>query len=152
MSTRRVRKPGKFIRYIKSPIRVLARARDLYIQSLTGCAGHVSYGNSMGCPTPQIPSAPRSFSVKSPQSNYKTAEEELRDLIRLASTRSAGIELRRSKTSVPHGGGPAAVPRSHTVVFGRIDEDKPFEFAADDKVGLLGKVQRRASYAFSMKK
>ncbi|KAI3451906.1 hypothetical protein Pfo_008571 [Paulownia fortunei] len=156
MSSKRVRKQSKLIRYIKGPIRVLARARDLYVKSLTGCGGHVSYGNAMGCPTSQIPSLPRSFSVNSSHPNYRTADEELRDLIRLASTRSLtgkiGAELYRSKSSLPLGGGgggvAASVPRSNTVAFGRIDEDKPSEFDEDDNVGLLGEVHPRSrSYA-----
>ncbi|KAL7101538.1 hypothetical protein ACP275_08G059900 [Erythranthe tilingii] len=104
----------------------------------------------MGCPTPQIPSLPRSFSTNaSNPNNIKSAEEELKDLLRLASVRGitakVGPELRRSKSSFPlgaaggGGGGVAAVPRSNTVGFGRIDEDRSFrDFGEEDKRGLLG--------------
>lgn len=134
-------KESTLLRIIKSPIRILARARDLYIQSLTGGGGHVSYGNAMGCPTPQIPKPP----LSSHSSFNKSAEEELRDLIRLASTRGPKIaaELRRTKSSVPLGGGGAVVApvaRSRTVGFARIEEDRAFEFGDDEDVGLLREV------------
>ncbi|KAL8472875.1 hypothetical protein ACS0TY_029263 [Phlomoides rotata] len=142
MKSKGDRKESTLLRLIIAPIRILTRARDLYIQSLTSGGGHVSYGNSMGCPTPQIPKLPRSLSS---QSSFRSAEDELRDLIRLASTRNLKIdaELRRTKSSIPLGGGPTMVtpvPRSRTVGFGRIDEDRAFEFGDDEDVGLLGEV------------
>ncbi|XP_011099401.1 uncharacterized protein LOC105177838 [Sesamum indicum] len=145
-SKRVIRSESKFIRYMKGPIRVLARVRDLYVQSMMGCGGHVNYGNAMGCPTPQIPRLPKSFS--SSHINYKTAEEELRELIRLASTRNLTgkieAELLRSKRPPSHG-----VTRSHTVAFGRIDEDRAVEFGDEEDVGLLGggAYPRSRSYA-----
>ncbi|KAG8384255.1 hypothetical protein BUALT_Bualt04G0099100 [Buddleja alternifolia] len=153
MVSKRAPKQSLLIRFIRSPIWILTQVRDLYVQSLTG-AGHVSYGNSMGCPTPHIPSLPRSTSVNLSNSNYGTTEAELRDLIRAASTRGGGAraELFRSKsTPLGGGGGGPPVPRSNTVGFGRIDEDKPFEYEEDD-VGLLrggGGYPRSRSYAVS---
>ncbi|KAL9158317.1 hypothetical protein ABFS82_08G059800 [Erythranthe guttata] len=149
MSSKRVRKQSKFMVFLRRPFRVLARARDLTLKSLTGCGGNIAYGNAMGCPTPQIPSLPRSFSTNaSNPNNIKSAEEELKDLLRLASVRGitakVGPELRRSKSSFPLGaaaadGGVAVVPRSNTVGFGRIDEDRSFhDFGEEDKRGLLG--------------
>ncbi|KAK6151135.1 hypothetical protein DH2020_016067 [Rehmannia glutinosa] len=158
MSSKRARKQSIFIRYMRGPIRALARARDLYVKSLTGCGGPVVYGNAMGCPTPHIPSIPRSFSVNTSNSNYRTAEEELRDLIRLASTRRLTgkfeAELHRSRSAIPFSASgvsaaAASVPRSNTVAFGRIDEEKSFEYGEEDDVGLLGGVNypRTRSYA-----
>ncbi|GFP99930.1 hypothetical protein PHJA_002137100 [Phtheirospermum japonicum] len=145
MSRTSVRKQSKFAKYIYVPIRVLARARDFYMKSLTGFGGPVAYGNAMGCPTPNMASISRSFSVNS---NQKTAEEELRDLIRVGSARRhEEAELRRSKSAQPFGGrGPvvASVARSNTVAFERIDEDKIFEYGEEDDVGLLS---RSRSYA-----
>lgn len=46
------------------------------------------------------------------------------------------------------GGGLSSLPRSNTVGFGRIDEDKAFEFGDDDdRVGLV--YPRSKSYAAS---
>ncbi|KAK4416352.1 hypothetical protein Salat_2460700 [Sesamum alatum] len=138
MSSKRVRNDSKFMRYMKGPIRVLARIRDLYVQSMTGCGGHVNYGNSMGCPTPQIPTLPKSFSTS--HINYRTAEEDLRELIRFASTRNltGKIEGDLLRSKRPPSQGVPAVTRSHTVAFGRIDEDRAVEFGDEEDVGLLG--------------
>ncbi|KAL0377927.1 UNVERIFIED_CONTAM: hypothetical protein Sradi_3098200 [Sesamum radiatum] len=148
-SKRVIRNESRFMRYMKGPIRVLARVRDLYVQSMTGCGGHVSYGNAMGCPTPQIPKLPKSFS--SSHINYRTAEEELRELIRLASTRNltGKIEAELLRSKRPPSQGVAAVTRSHTVAFGRIDEDRAVEFGDEEDVGLLGggAYPRSRSYA-----
>lgn len=118
-----------FSRYIKGPGKFLARARDLYVRSLTGCAGNVGYGSAAG-PSLQFSSMPRSFSANSSNSAYTAREEDLRELIRLASTRSltakVEAELRRSS---PMGAG--GVPRSRTVAIGRIDEEEPYEFGND---------------------
>lgn len=129
---------SKFLRYIKSPIRVLARTRDLYMESLAamGGSGHVSYGNALGCPTPQIP---RSCSVNS---GFRSADEQLRDLMRLAGK----IEPERRGTTT--GGAFSSLRRSNTVGFGRIDEDKAFEFGDDERVGLV--YPRSKGYATSM--
>ncbi|KAI3462672.1 hypothetical protein Pfo_019335 [Paulownia fortunei] len=155
MSTKRDRKESKFARYMKGPIKILARARDCYVQSLTGCAGHVAYANAIGgCPTPHPVSLPRSFSASSSYSNYSSRDEDLRELIRIASTRSltgkAEAELLRTRKSPPLGGeGVAGVPRSRTVVIGRIDEEKPYEFGGD-RVGEGPEVYPRSrSYAAS---
>lgn len=159
MGSKRARKPGNFMRYIRVPFRVLARARDLYIQSLSGGGANMSYGNAMGCPiTPQTATLPRSFSAaNSSESTFKAAEDELRELMRLASTRNpAGAELRRSKSTIPLGGGAGgggavvSMPRSNTVPFGRIDEERASEMGEEDDVGLLGESYTRSrSYAVS---
>lgn len=131
------RKPeSKLIRLLKSPIRVLIRARDFYIRSMTDCADRVSYGSVMGCPTGQVSSLPRSFSVNSTKSSSQ--DEDLRELIRAASTRSLGnkvqAELLRRENSLAPAFGPKGVPRSFSVGIGKIDEDKPCEFGEDIKV------------------
>ncbi|KAL3618882.1 hypothetical protein CASFOL_037110 [Castilleja foliolosa] len=144
MKPKSVPKQSKFSKYIHVPLQVLARARDFYMKSLTGFSGPVPYGNAMGCPTPNITSITRSVSVNS---NHKTAEQELRDLIRVGSIRrhdEAEAELRRSKSAQPLGGRGRVVARSNTVAFGRIDEDMVFEYGDEDEIGLLS---RSKSYA-----
>lgn len=125
MRSKRVVKQSKLMRYIKGPIRVLARAGELYVQSLTG-GGAISYGNAVGCPMiPQMQSVGYNSST-----SCETEEEKSRDL---TSTRNrAGevddtVKLRHSKRSFARGrGGGAAVfvPRSATAPFERIDEEK----------------------------
>ncbi|KAL6498198.1 hypothetical protein OROGR_028595 [Orobanche gracilis] len=145
-----IRKQSIFIRCINIPIRVLARGQDLYLKSLTGFGGPISYGNAMGCPTPHIPSVPRSPSA---DPDHRTAEGKLRDLMRLGSTRRLEQpELRRSRSAVPLGSGGMvpSVPRSKTVVFRMIDEEKSYDDGEDDDMMLLGRAvnyQRARSYA-----
>ncbi|GER28865.1 hypothetical protein STAS_04693 [Striga asiatica] len=104
-------KESKLVRYIKGPIRILARARDFYVNSLTGCADHVAYAGA----TLQPAALPRSFSTSSA---HDTAE-----LIRIASVRTKSeAELLRMKK------------RSRSVAIGRIDEDKPCEFDGRTKI------------------
>ncbi|KAG8373837.1 hypothetical protein BUALT_Bualt11G0066700 [Buddleja alternifolia] len=146
MSTKRVQKESKFAKYMKVPIRILARARDFYVQSLSGCAaGQVAYGH-MGCPT----ALPRDFSANSSYSDYSNRDEDLRELIRIASTRSLTgkieAELLRSKKATPLGGG---MPRSRTVTIGRIDEEKPCEFGGDDDEERVEVYPRSKSYEAS---
>lgn len=142
MSTKASKESSKFTRCIKAPIRILTRARDFYIKSMSDCAANVStYGSVsvIGCPTPQVPSSlPKSFSVGS--SATSSNDDDFSELMRVASTRSLGkkIELeafrqQQSRKQLPMGG-IAVVPRSHTVAIGRIDEDKACEFGEDIKL------------------
>ncbi|XAR51385.1 hypothetical protein NMG60_11005998 [Bertholletia excelsa] len=125
-------KESRLRRYLKAPIRVLSKVRDLYVQSMIECGGRVEYCCVMGCPTAQISTLPRSFSVGSSRSNR---DEDLRELMRAASTKSLGnrveTELLRRQSGL---GGAKVVPRSFSVGIGRIDEDKPCEFGEDVKV------------------
>lgn len=130
-------KEGKFSRCIKAPIRILTRARDFYIKSMSNCASNVSnYGSlgAMGCPAPHVgTSLPKSFSVRSSASSN---DDDLAELMKAASTRSLGkkidLELLRQQQSPM--GGVNFVPRSHTVAIGRIDEEKPCDFGEDFKL------------------
>ncbi|CAD6226977.1 unnamed protein product [Miscanthus lutarioriparius] len=105
----------------RGPRRALCAARDLYVRSLTGCAGHLPRDAAFGYPTFG------SFASASSSRRYSSAsdaDEDLRELIRAASQRRAA-ELERQRH-------PAAVPRSHSVAgaMARIDEDGPCDFAS----------------------
>ncbi|KAF5205624.1 hypothetical protein FRX31_004790 [Thalictrum thalictroides] len=117
-----VKNESKFIRFIKAPLRILGRARDLYVQSLSNCSGTMSYG-SFGFPSGPI--MPRSFSVNSLRSNE---DGELKELMRAASQRSQREKLEIQQQSL------TKLPRSYTVGIGRIDEDEACEFEEDLKV------------------
>ncbi|XP_031115054.1 uncharacterized protein LOC116019101 [Ipomoea triloba] len=140
MMSAKAKTESKFSRRIKAPIRVLMRARDFYIRSLSDCSGKFGSGavDVVGGPAPHIYSLPRSFSVASSASSV---EEDMRELIRIASTKSLGGKVEaeilrrrqqpslRSGSSAAGGGGMRNVlPRSHSVAVGRIDEDKPCDF------------------------
>ncbi|KAK6923164.1 hypothetical protein RJ641_011468 [Dillenia turbinata] len=131
------------MRCLKAPIRILVKARDFYVKSMTDCAERVSYGSIMGCPTGQTStSLPRSFSVNSTKSMRQ--DDDLRELIRAASTRSLGnrvdLDLQGQLKSPRNRGGyygknkDWVMPRSLSVGIGKIDEDKPCEFGDDVNV------------------
>ncbi|KAL0424111.1 UNVERIFIED_CONTAM: hypothetical protein Sradi_0945900 [Sesamum radiatum] len=94
MSAKRIRTESRFARYMRGPVKALARARDLYVRSLSGCADHVHCADSMGFPAPHFESLPRSFSTNSSYSK----DEDLKELVRIASTRSLPEKWRRSST------------------------------------------------------
>ncbi|PSR99923.1 3-isopropylmalate dehydratase large subunit like [Actinidia chinensis var. chinensis] len=119
---------NRFIRIITLPIRVLSRAKDFYVKSMVGCADRVSYGTPTGVGSGQVSSLPKSFSVGSGRSSDN---EDLRELIRAASTRrfGGGVETDlylQSQMRLPATA--AVVPRSCSVGMGRIDEDGPCDF------------------------
>ncbi|KAG6484354.1 uncharacterized protein LOC122011383 [Zingiber officinale] len=128
-------KKNRVLQYVKAPLRVLCRARDFYVRSMTSCAGRIEVEGgaySMGYPMASGP-LPRNFSVASGRSG--ASEEDLQDLIRTASLRRA-----RSQGSTA-----AAVPRSQSVAVARIDEDKECEFGDENPGGEI--VLRSRSYA-----
>ncbi|XP_066393204.1 uncharacterized protein [Miscanthus floridulus] len=111
----------------RGPRRALCAARDLYVRSLTGCAGHLPRDAAFGYPTFAAGPSLSGFASASSSRRYSSAsdaDEDLRELIRAASQRRAA-ELERQRH-------PAAVPRSHSVAgaMARIDEDGPCDFAS----------------------
>ncbi|KAL2504733.1 Uncharacterized protein Adt_20354 [Abeliophyllum distichum] len=66
---RKSKKESKVRWLIKAPVRVLSKARDLYVQSLSGCAGEV-HSSVLGWPASlQLTNLPESFSGNSSFSN-----------------------------------------------------------------------------------
>ncbi|KAF8404856.1 hypothetical protein HHK36_009746 [Tetracentron sinense] len=134
---------GKFVRCVKAPYRLLCRARDFYVHSLTDCAGRVSTGHNTS-------SLPKSFSVNSSRST--DVDEDLRELIRAVSKNHSsgnkidvnllGQQQLRKSATVSTG-----VPMRFSVGIGRIDEDKPCDFEGDIKVNTDLKYPRSRSYA-----
>ncbi|WOK99597.1 hypothetical protein Cni_G08309 [Canna indica] len=136
------RKSGRFNQALKAPFRMLSRARDLYVRSMTSCAGRIEH---LG-PQLAYPTLPRSFSTHS--AGATSADEDLRELIRVASlkrSRSLGLATATPPPPSPLRA-PAAVPRSQSVAVGRIDEDKPCDFG-DVKPGEDLLLPRSRTYA-----
>lgn len=125
-----------FVRIISAPMRVLCRARDLYVRTLSDYADRMGSG-SMGCSMGQYPPLPRSFSAASSRSDDH--DDDLRELIRAASARSYGGRIdieailgRRDSGAVRKLNlGSRVLPKSASVRMGRIDEEEPCEFGRD---------------------
>ncbi|GMP80790.1 hypothetical protein CsSME_00035770 [Camellia sinensis var. sinensis] len=124
---------SRLMRFITLPIQALRKARDLYVRTITDCAGtgrRVSYARSTGVPSGQFSSLPKSFSVVS-SSRPNNDAEDLRELIRAASARSLGnrvdMELYMqhqilTRSTAVAGSG---VRRRRSFGLSRIDEDSP---------------------------
>ncbi|KAK4860615.1 hypothetical protein QYF36_027324 [Acer negundo] len=138
---------NRFVRFITIPIRVLGKARDMYVKSLTDYAKGARYRNT----TPgQFPTLPKSFSVGPTRSN--TDNEDYKELVRAASVRSMGHtneaemllqqHMRRPPQSMATAAkvvGSKGFPKSCSVgmgFMGRIDEEKPCD-VSEDSVGSV---------------
>ncbi|KAH8487901.1 hypothetical protein H0E87_023835 [Populus deltoides] len=127
---------SKFMRVMTIPVRVLCKARDVYVKSMTDFSMRMSNGPSMALLAGQHPPLPRSFSVGSSRDHDG---EDYRELVRAASARSLGhsneIEmymqhLRQQQSSMTMGS-KKVLPKSSSVgmrCMGRIDEDKSCVF------------------------
>ncbi|KAK4346684.1 hypothetical protein RND71_033023 [Anisodus tanguticus] len=130
-------KESRIKKCIKAPIRVLIKASDCYVRSLTDCSGRIGYGSAIGsCPAvTQFSSLPRSFSVNSFASS---GDEDSRELMRIAARKNLvnKVELEQLKMLCLGQKSLAknVMPRSRSVAIGRIDEDKPCDFGEDVKV------------------
>ncbi|KAK2660109.1 hypothetical protein Ddye_006642 [Dipteronia dyeriana] len=139
---------NKFVRFITIPIRVLSKARDMYVKSLTDYAKGARYRNT----TPgQFAALPKSFSVGPVRSN--TDNEDYKELVRAASVRSMGHTNEAEMLLQQHMGRPPpqatatatavvgskGFPKSCSVgmgFMGRIDEEKPGD-VGEDSVGSV---------------
>ncbi|XP_059637161.1 uncharacterized protein LOC132279246 [Cornus florida] len=116
---------NKFLRFITIPYRVLIKAKDYYVRSITECSQTVNYGNMAGGSA----GLPKSFSVSSSRSRCSD-DDDFGELIRAASSRSMGngvdmdllMQQLRQSTAAK---GPKGVLRSCSVGMGKIDEEKP---------------------------
>ncbi|PWA51634.1 hypothetical protein CTI12_AA081760 [Artemisia annua] len=137
------------MRIITTPFRVLGKAKDFYVRSITDCSNGATYGMASMSST-QNPLS-RSSSTSS---YYSNASEDLRELIRANSTASMrDVNISRSdldmcikqhmmnkqSSSLPVMGS-KRVPRSVSVGMARIDEDAPVSsFRDDEELGRKAK-------------
>ncbi|CAA7393803.1 unnamed protein product [Spirodela intermedia] len=121
-------------RMVTAPFRALRRLRDLYVRSMTGCAGSGNFRKVTAFPGGASAGIRRSYSLN-PSRVSSSSEDDLRDLVRAASQGARG-SLNLSGFYQSPGGKPT-VPRSQSVAIGRIDEDKPSDFTAEPVLGPL---------------
>ncbi|KAK3231204.1 hypothetical protein Dsin_003085 [Dipteronia sinensis] len=142
---------NKFVRFITIPIRVLSKARDMYVKSLTDYAKGARYRNT----TPgQFATLPKSFSVGPIRSN--TDNEDFKELVRAASVRSMGhtneaemlLQQHMRRPTATAAVGSKGFPKSCSVgmgFMGRIDEEKPSDVGEDS----VGSVNSNKTESFS---
>ncbi|CAN4079804.1 unnamed protein product [Withania somnifera] len=142
-------KESRIKKCMKAPIRVLVKARDYYVHSLLDCSGSIGYGSVMG--VPQISALPRNLSVNSSVSSSR--DEDFRELVQIASRKSlvnkVEPELLRQNSLAKNALNINVVPRSRSVAIGRIDEDKPCDFAEEVKMNTDVFTRSRSCAVFS---
>ncbi|KAF0925246.1 hypothetical protein E2562_015961 [Oryza meyeriana var. granulata] len=119
---------SKLGRWLGAPVRALSRACDSYVRKMSACAGHMpthaagAMGRGgFGPGTMQA----ATFSSRSRRGGSDDDDDDVGALVRALSQRQAALTAR--------GGEATSVPvRSRSVPVGRIDEDAPCEFGADD--------------------
>lgn len=129
---------------ISTPIRVLGKAKDLYVRSMTRCGQTPSFA-------PPPSDMPRSFSVASSRSSADGGDD-FRELIRAASARTLGhsfekdllqqLKAQHAAMAEEAAAAKGVVPRSCSAGMARIDEDAPCE-----RFDEGGEVEVEASHA-----
>ncbi|KAG2626428.1 uncharacterized protein LOC120701297 [Panicum virgatum] len=135
MSKKKAEGGSKLGRWLGAPVRALSRACDSYARKMSACAGRMpthaaAYGGRGGFAPGSMQAA--TFSSRSRRGGAG-GQEDVDALVRAMSKRQA-----------PGRGGEGVPPRSRSVQVGRIDEDAPCEFGADDAVRVGGPPVRRA--------
>ncbi|CAA2968408.1 uncharacterized protein LOC111386524 [Olea europaea var. sylvestris] len=103
---------NSFLRVITIPYRVLCKARDFYVRSITDCSVMANYR-----PT-NMRGLSKSYSVRS---SLSSESEDFRELVRASSNRRTDLDLELYLQQQKKVG----MPRSSSVAMGSIDEDRP---------------------------
>ena len=137
---------NKFIRIISTPIRVLGKARDMYVRSITKCGHNMNYSNPVDA-AGRFTALPRSYSAATSMSGGDS--EDFAELMRAASARTLvnriDVDLVLKQQQQPVGSN--GLPKSVSVGMGRIDEDKPYDLGEGDVPVVPDPYPRSKSYA-----
>lgn len=123
------KKKTKFMQIMSSPVVLLSKARDSYINSFNGCVNDVGRGGAVVCLVSHVSHMPKNFSCGSFKSR---GDEKLTEMLREATCKritgsEAGLNLQRQTEVIEA----TAMGKSYSVgvgKIGRIDEDKPCSF------------------------
>lgn len=132
-----MKKQSNFKSVILAPFR---KAKNFYLRGMEDLAGRVGQGGGFGGPTAQVPTVPRSFSVRS--SKGTDDDEDYKELLRSVSKRNEE-RLRATGMGVGPGYGNGTglgAMRSYSVgigKIGKIEEDKPCEFEEVNRAEVI---------------
>lgn len=157
MRSKKGQNQNKFVRIITTPIRVLGKARDMYVRSITTCGNNMNYSNPVD-PAGRFEAFPRSYSAVTSRSGGDS--EDFAELMRAASARTLinriDVDLvlkqqQHHQQNMAHDE-PAAVgsnglPKSVSVGMARIDEDMPYDLGERDVPAVPVSYPRSRSYA-----
>ncbi|CAL5204803.1 unnamed protein product [Lathyrus oleraceus] len=146
-------KQNKIVRIITTPIRVLGKAKDMYVRSITKCGNNMNYSNPIDS-TGRFQNLPRSYSAVTTRSAGAGDSEDFVDLIRAASARTLvnRIDMDLVLKQEPATSRPVStngLPKSVSVGMGRIDEEKASDLGegVGDVLVLGNSYPRSRSYA-----
>ncbi|TKY74960.1 hypothetical protein E2542_SST03725 [Spatholobus suberectus] len=140
-------KQNKLVRMITTPFRVLGKARDMYVRSITKCGHNMNYSNPVDA-AGRFEALPRSYSTATSRSD----NEDFAELLRAASARTlvdridVDLVLKQQQAQarpVSSNG----LPKSTSVGMGRIDEDTPYDLGQGDVPVVPKSYPRSRSYA-----
>ncbi|CAN6337113.1 unnamed protein product [Urochloa humidicola] len=133
---------SKLGRWLGAPVRALSRACDTYVRRMSACAGRMpthaaAYGGRGGFAPGSMQAATFSSRSRRGGGSGGGGDDDVGELVRAMSQRQASVGLGRRGEGVAEA--VVSVPvRSRSVAVGRIDEDAPCEFGADDVVRVGG--------------
>ncbi|KAE9586854.1 hypothetical protein Lal_00004673 [Lupinus albus] len=142
-----------FLRIITIPLRVLSKARDIYVKSITTCGNNMNYNNPVDA-VGRFSALPRSYSAAT--STRSMDNEDFAELIRAASARTLVnridvdnlvLKQKHEQNMAREVVGANGLPKSTSVSMARIDEDMACDLGKE--CGVVGPVSypRSRSYA-----
>ncbi|GAU31162.1 hypothetical protein TSUD_315870 [Trifolium subterraneum] len=146
-------KQNKIVRIITTPIRVLGKARDMYVRSITKCGNNMNYSNPID-PTGRFENLPRSYSAVTSRSGGGDNSEDFTELMRAASARTLVNRIdmdmvlkqhQQETTSRPVSSN--GLPKSVSVGMGRIEEEKASDLGEGDVPDVTNFYPRSRSHA-----
>ncbi|KAF8045799.1 hypothetical protein N665_4392s0001 [Sinapis alba] len=145
MSTK---KESRLRKYIKVPIKILVKARELYIQSMNQLSSHDLGGAmSLGIPVCSLSSLPRSHS----QNSARAIEDRVAELVRSASARSTTVNDARHGPSTKFRKAKSVRSCDDHHRFERIDETSPLiSFGSNHKMIQRSKSYSVAKYTYTL--
>ncbi|KAK7352494.1 hypothetical protein VNO80_17916 [Phaseolus coccineus] len=143
-------KQNKLVWIITTPFRVLGKARDAYVRSITQCGHNMNYSNPVDA-AGKFQALPRSYSVATSRSD----NEDFAELLRAASARTlvdridVDLVLKQQAQAEAQSRPLSSngLPKSTSVGMGRIDEDTPYDLSEGVVRGLPKSYPRSRSYA-----
>ncbi|WCJ18028.1 hypothetical protein M5689_000410 [Euphorbia peplus] len=119
-------KANKITKLTKASVKILCKARDVYIKGMLGFSRGVNAGYGSAGIGGGVARLPRSYSVNS---SIEVDEEELRRLLRLKSQKESEMKMQHNQQYESRG-----MKRSYSVglgKIGKIEEDRACSFRED---------------------
>ncbi|KAG5034025.1 hypothetical protein HKD37_04G009399 [Glycine soja] len=144
------KKQNKLVWIITTPLRMLGKARDMYVRSITNCGHKMNYSNPVDA-AGRLQALPRSYSAATSRSDNN---EDFAELLRAASARTLGnridVDLVLKQQAQARPVSSNGLPKSTSVGMGRIDEDTPYDLGEGEVPVVPKAYPRSRSYAVGM--